>query len=80
MNDTNKIIKELLNNIGENSGNAVEEIEQHTLHFLQKYESDNLLELIQNASRRGYSGVEWVDFWGVGGMNTTIIIQWHIYK
>jgi len=76
MNEPSKIIKELLCNIENNSENAKTEIKNHTLNFLQRHKSDNLLELIQNASKRGYSGTEWIDFWGVGGMNSDVIIKW----
>ena len=70
-------IKELLNNIENNieNNNAMIEIKNHTLYFLQKYENDNLLDLIKSATLRGFSGVEWIDFWGIGGLSLDIIIQ-----
>jgi hypothetical protein len=70
------IIKGLLDNININQGKAIEEIKNHTLYFLKKYECDNLLELIQYASKKGYDSIEWIDFWGVGGMHLDIIITW----
>lgn len=76
MTNPDKIIKDLLNNIEEKSRNAKKEIEEHTLQFLKKYESNNLLQLIENATKRGYSGAEWIDFWGVGGMDTKVIVKW----
>jgi hypothetical protein len=74
MDDQTINIKELLNNI-ENNNNAMIEIKNHTLYFLQKYENDNLLDLIKSATLRGFSGVEWIDFWGIGGLSLDIIIQ-----
>lgn len=79
MNDSGEIIKDLLNNIKKGSENAENEIKKHTLHFLKNYESNKLLQLIKNATLRGYSGVEWIDFWGVGGMDTKIIVKWAYY-
>lgn len=70
------IIKGLLDNININHGKATEEIKNHTLYFLKQYECDNLLELIQYASKKGYDSIEWIDFWGVGGMQFDIIITW----
>jgi hypothetical protein len=68
------IIKELLNNI-KNNDNAISEIKNHTVCFLKQHENDNLLKLIKNATLRGYSGIEWIDFWGVGGIDLDIIIN-----
>lgn len=76
MNDLSDKIEKLLCDINTNSNNAIQEIETHTLTFLQQYKNDNLLDLIQKASKRGYSGIEWIDFWGVGGMNSDVIIKW----
>jgi len=76
MNDLSDNIEKLLCDINTNSNNAIQEIETHTLIFLQQYKNDNLLDLIQKASQRGYSGIEWIDFWGVGGMNSDVIIKW----
>lgn len=76
MNDLSDNIEKLLCDININSNNAIQEIETHTLTFLQQYKNDNLLDLIQKASKRGYSGIEWIDFWGVGGMNSDVIIKW----
>ena len=66
----------LLTNIKINYDNANNEVEDHTLHFLQKYKKDNLLEMMIKASKRGYSAVEWIDFWGVGGIDSKITIKW----
>ena len=74
MNNQEIIIKELLNNI-KNNNNAIIEIKKHTEHFLNQHENDNLLELIKSATLRGYSGIEWIDFWGVGGVDLDIIIS-----
>lgn len=76
MNDLSDNIEKLLCDINTNSNNAIQEIETHTLTFLQQYKNDNLLDLIQKASKRGYSGIEWIDFWGVGGINSDVIIKW----
>lgn len=66
----------LLSDVNDNYGNAKYEIKEHTLTFLEKHRSDNILELLKNASNRGYSAVEWIDLWGVGGMNSKITIKW----
>ena len=72
----NNLIHILLCNLKNNKDNAENEIKVHTLKFLKQYRTDNLIDLIQKATRRGYSGVEWIDFWGVGGMNSNVIIKW----
>ena len=69
-------INTLLKNIENNSDNALKEVEEHTLNFLQKYKADNLLEMLIKATERGYSAVEWIDFWGVGGIDSKITIKW----
>ena len=71
-----KSVEELLSNVQNNYENAKNEIKNNTLYFLQKHKNDNLFNLIQNSTSRGYSGVEWIDFWGVSGMNSDIIIEW----
>jgi hypothetical protein len=75
MNNQTIIIKELLNNIENNNNNAIIEITNHTVYFLQQHENDNLLDLIHSATQRGYSGIEWIDFWGVGGVDLNILIK-----
>ena len=69
-------LKKILNNININKKKSLEEIKEHTLIFLEKYKNDNLLELIEQASQRGYSGIEWINFFGLGGMDSNIIIEW----
>ena len=74
--EKSSLITELIKNIKYNFKNANTEIKNHTLNFLQTYEYDNLLELIKLATKKGYSGIEWIDFWGIGGLDSDIIIQW----
>jgi hypothetical protein len=69
-------LKKILNNININKKKSSEEIKEHTLIFLEKYKNDNLLDLIEQASQRGYSGIEWINFFGLGGMDSNIIIEW----
>jgi hypothetical protein len=76
MNNNSKLFKKILVNIQNNYENAKNEIKNNTLYFLQKYKNDNLFNLIQISTNRGYSGVEWIDFWGVSGMSSEIIIEW----
>ena len=76
MNNNSKLFKKILVNIQNNYETAKNEIKNNTLYFLQKYKNDNLFNLIQISTNRGYSGVEWIDFWGVSGMSSEIIIEW----
>jgi hypothetical protein len=76
MNNISTLFEKILVNIQNNYENAKNEIKNNTLYFLQKYKNDNLLNLIQISTNRGYSGVEWIDFWGVSGMSSEIIIEW----
>jgi len=76
MTDTNTLIHTLLCDINNNEENSIYEIKVHTLTFLNQYRNDNLTELIKKATQRGYSGIEWIDFWGVGGINYELTIQW----
>ena len=69
-------LKKILNNININKKKSSEEIKEHTIIFLEKYKNDNLLDLIEQASQRGYSGIEWINFFGLGGMDSNIIIEW----
>ena len=70
------MIQTLLSRIQKNSENAKEELKNHTLHFLRKNESEKLLPLVQHAADRGYSAIEWIDFWGIGGINHKIVVKY----
>jgi hypothetical protein len=76
MNNSTKSFEQILLNIQKNYESAQNEIKNNTLYFLNKYRNDNLYNLLQNSTNRGYSGVEWIDFWGFGGMSSEIIIEW----
>ena len=76
MNNIPKSFENILVNIQNNYENAKNEIKNNTLQFLQMYKNYNLFHLIENCTNRGYSGFEWIDFWGVGGINSEIIIEW----
>jgi hypothetical protein len=76
MNNITKSFEQILLNIQNNYESAQNEIKNNTLYFLNKYRNNNLSNMLQISTNRGYSGVEWIDFWGVGGMSSEIIIEW----
>ena len=76
MNESDKLLNSLLISIKKNSINSIKEVKDNTLQFLDKNKSDNLHSLIVNASNRGYSAFEWIDFLGVGGINFKFAISW----
>lgn len=76
MNNLSNNINIILDNINNYNKNAINEIKKNTYNFLGKYKNDNLLDLIKKASLQGYSGIEWIDLWGVGGLDYITIVQW----
>lgn len=43
---------------------------------MNKYRNDDLYKLIQDATERGFNGIEWIDFCGVGGINIDMCVKW----
>ena len=72
----NEKINILINNYKNNKNNSKVEIKIHNLKFLEQYRNDDLYFLINTATERGYNGIEWIDFNGVGGIDINICVKW----
>jgi|SaaInlStandDraft_1057018.scaffolds.fasta_scaffold01301_6 hypothetical protein len=72
----NEKINILINNYKNNKNNSKVEIKIHNLKFLEQYRNDDLYFLINTATERGYNGIEWIDFNGIGGIDINICVKW----
>lgn len=59
-----------------NISSAHKEIEDYTFNILKDHWYDNLENLIEEATKRGFVGIEWIDFWGQGSIDTDTTIKW----
>jgi hypothetical protein len=71
-----KKVNELVNKARENVTNAQQEIKVYTLNLLEQHWYDNLSNLVENATNRGFVAAEWIDFWGVGSVDPQTTISW----
>jgi len=69
-------LQDLIKKYNNNKKNSILELRIHNLKFLDKYRNDDLYKLIQAATERGFNGIEWIDFWGVGGINIDMCVKW----
>jgi hypothetical protein len=60
----------------ENQANAQRELRNYTIQVLNSHRYDNLGTLIEMAVKRGFAGVEWIDFLGCGVMDKQTAISW----
>lgn len=69
-------INELVQKAILNRNKAQEEIKNFTLKLLESHWFDNLSNMITQATNRGFVAIEWIDFWGVGIIDSQITIDW----
>jgi hypothetical protein len=60
----------------EHRANARREIREYTISILTPHWYDSLSALIEKAVKRGYTGVEWIDFLSAGALDTEEVIRW----
>jgi hypothetical protein len=69
-------VKKLIQIAKSNNNKAKEEIRKYTLNLLQDHWYDNLSNMIDSAVNRGFFAVDWINFWGLGIIDTDLTIRW----
>lgn len=75
MSESNQL-KDFISTARNNVANAQQEIKRYTLNLLENHWYDNLSNLIEDATKRGFVAAEWIDFWGVGSIDPQTTIIW----